>query len=70
MVTLTDPVGHKVHLIHGQSPQQDPRDPQLEKLTLNYEDEKPRKGWFQRFEPGSAKHSAPIPFKPDRRGNH
>lgn len=54
MVTLTDPVGHKVHLVHGQSQQQHFANPQLEKLTVNYEDEKPRKGRFQRFEPGPA----------------
>jgi hypothetical protein len=54
MVTLTDPVGHKVHLVHGQSPQHYPAGPKLEKLTVNYEDDKPRKGRFQRFEPGPA----------------
>lgn len=54
MVTLTDPVGHEVHLVHGQSPRQHSVEPKLEKLTVNYEDEKPRKGRFQRFEPGPA----------------
>ncbi|KIW88451.1 uncharacterized protein Z519_11020 [Cladophialophora bantiana CBS 173.52] len=52
-VTLTDPVGHKVHLVYGQTPKQ-PDNPNLEKLTLNYEDEKPRKGRFQRFTHGPA----------------
>lgn len=52
-VTLTDPFGHKVHLIWGW--QEKEREPmQLEKLTINYEDEKPRKGRFQRFRPGPA----------------
>lgn len=54
MVTLTDPVGHRVHLVHGQSLQQQQADIRLEKLTVNYEDEKPRKGRFQRFQPGPA----------------
>lgn len=53
IVTLTDPIGFKIHLIHGQA-KQEPTPPQLEKLTVNYEDEKPRKGRFQRFEHGPA----------------
>lgn len=53
IVTLKDPAGHLVHLIHGW--QEKPAEPmQLEKLTVNYEDEKPRKGKFQRFKPGPA----------------
>ncbi|EXJ66678.1 uncharacterized protein A1O5_10349 [Cladophialophora psammophila CBS 110553] len=52
-VTLTDPAGHKVHLVYGQTPKQ-PDNPNLEKLTLNYEDEKPRTGRFQRFAHGPA----------------
>lgn len=51
IVTLTDPVGHKVHLVHGQT-RQSPEDKHLKKLTVNYEDEKPRKGKFLRFKPG------------------
>lgn len=51
IVTLIDPAGHKVHLVHGQA-RREAEDVQLEKLTVNYEDEKPRKGRFQRFEPG------------------
>ncbi|KAK4935238.1 hypothetical protein LTR10_023665 [Elasticomyces elasticus] len=47
-VTLTDPAGHKVHLVYGQK-QKQPDFPDLEKLTINYEDDKPRKGRFQRF---------------------
>ena len=53
IVTLTDPAGHKVHLVHGQTEkQQEPVG--LKKLVVNYEDEKPRVGRFQRFEPGPA----------------
>lgn len=53
IVTLRDPAGHLVHLVHGQTPKQ-ASPPALEKLTINYEDEKPRKGAFQRFTPGPA----------------
>jgi hypothetical protein len=53
IVTLTDPVGHLVHLIHGQE-EKLKQDFSLEKLTVNYEDEKPRRGKFQRFKPGPA----------------
>lgn len=53
IVTLTDPVGYRVHLIHGW--QEKAKKPvQLQKLVVNFEDEKPRKGAFQRFEPGPA----------------
>ena len=52
-VTLKDPAGHLVHLIHGwQEKAAEPLD--LEKLIINFEDEKPRKGKFQRFRPGPA----------------
>jgi hypothetical protein len=52
-VTLTDPFGHQVHLIWGW--QERPKQPMgLEKLVINYEDEKPRKGRFQRFKNGPA----------------
>lgn len=53
VVTLTDPQGFKVHLVHGQR-ECAATPPHLEKLTINYEDAKPRKGKFQRFEPGPA----------------
>jgi len=53
IVTLTDPQGHKVHLIHGQH-LRTPDTLPLERLTINYEDVKPRKGTFQRFTPGPA----------------
>ena len=53
MLTLTDPAGHLVHLIFGQ--QEKAKDEmKLPKLVLNFEDEKPRKANFQRFEPGPA----------------
>ena len=53
MVTVTDPAGHKVHLVYGQKEKAaEPMD--LKKLVINYEDEKPRVGRFQRFEKGPA----------------
>ena len=52
-VKLTDPVGHNIYLIHGQT-KKEPEAPALKKLTVNYEDEKPRKGEVHRFEPGPA----------------
>lgn len=52
-VTLTDPFGHNVHLIWGWQ-EKEIEKMQLEKLVTNYEDEKPRKGRFQRFKPGPA----------------
>lgn len=52
-VTLTDPAGYKVHLLYGQLPRV-ADNPQLERLTVNFEDEKPRLGKFQRLEPGPA----------------
>ena len=54
VVTLTDPVGFQVHLVHGQEEKVMAAPPQLQKLVLNFEDEKPRRGKFQRFEPGPA----------------
>lgn len=53
IVTLTDPSGFHVHLVYGQTPKAADSMP-LEKLVVNYEDEKPRKGQFQRFKPGPA----------------
>jgi hypothetical protein len=53
MVRLADPLGNAVYLIYGwQEREQDPVT--LEKLTVNYEDQKPRKGRFQRLTPGPA----------------
>jgi hypothetical protein len=54
IVSFLDPVGHKVHLVYGQT-EKDAEPPHLEKLVVNYEDEKPRKGKFQRFEMGPAR---------------
>lgn len=52
-ITLTDPVGHLVHLVHGiQEKEPEPKD--LQKLVVNYEDDKPRIGRFQRFKMGPA----------------
>jgi hypothetical protein len=53
LVTLTDPAGHHVHLIHGQQ-EKEKEELKLPKLIVNFEDDKPRKGNFQRFEPGPA----------------
>jgi hypothetical protein len=52
-VKLTDLVGYHVYLVHGQT-KKEPEAPALKKLVVNYEDEKPRKGKFHRFEPGQA----------------
>ena len=55
IVTLTDPFGHKVHLVHGlaeKEPETASKD--LQKLVVNYADEKPRVGRGQRFKPGPA----------------
>lgn len=53
IVTLRDPVGHPVNLVFGQAESKH-EVPQLEKLTVNFEDDKPRKGRFHRFNPGPA----------------
>lgn len=52
-VALTDPCGFKIYLVHGQR-EGTPLELDLNKLTVNYEDFKPRKGQFQRFKPGPA----------------
>lgn len=55
IVTLTDPAGHKVHVAWGieqKSPEHAEKN--LQKLVVNYEDEKPRVGRGQRFKPGPA----------------
>jgi len=52
IITLTDPVGHLVHLVHGIQ-QKEPETPEaknLQKLSVNYGDEKRRIGKTQRFE--------------------
>ncbi|OAP57297.1 hypothetical protein AYL99_08035 [Fonsecaea erecta] len=58
IITLTDPVGHLVHLVHGiqEKPSEPPADKNknLQKLVVNYEDEKRRAGKWQRFQPGPA----------------
>ena len=53
IVTLIDPAGHKVHLVYGQKEKAE-ESLGLKKLVVNYEDEKPRVGRFQRFQPGPA----------------
>ncbi|SMR53668.1 unnamed protein product [Zymoseptoria tritici ST99CH_3D1] len=52
-VTLKDPAGHLVHLVFGRQ-DKPAEEMNLKKLVFNYEDERPRKGQFQRFEPGPA----------------
>ncbi|CAN9094064.1 unnamed protein product [Alternaria alternata] len=47
-VRLTDPVGHHVYLVHGQS-KKTPQPPELKKLVINYEDEKPSEGKVPSF---------------------
>jgi hypothetical protein len=52
MVTITDPEGFPINLLHGQTPK--PAGPMPEILQTNYEVEKPRVAKFQRFKPGPA----------------
>jgi hypothetical protein len=52
MVTLHDPEGFPINLIHSQTKKE--AGPYPEILTTNYENEKPRKARFQRFKPGPA----------------
>jgi hypothetical protein len=57
-VKITDPVGHTVYLVHGQTKTIHPEPPPntLKPSIVNHEFDstKPRKGTFQRFEPGPA----------------
>ncbi|KAM3425739.1 hypothetical protein BST61_g7671 [Cercospora zeina] len=53
MMTLHDPSGIPVHLVYGQT-QKPIEEMKLQKLVINFEDEKPRKGRFHRFESGPA----------------
>jgi hypothetical protein len=52
MLTITDPAGFPVNLIHGQRPAD--RGDYPDKLLQNYEVEKPRVRKFNRFTPGPA----------------
>lgn len=52
IVTVTDPEGFPMALIHGQTPREPDHRP--EKLDLNYEMEKPRSRKFIRLNPGPA----------------
>lgn len=61
IVRLTDPEGFPVNLMFGQVPAEKGEYP--EKLTINYEEDKPRIRRFQRFKPGpAAVHKVRIPF--------
>ncbi|KAK6432746.1 hypothetical protein LTR95_011086, partial [Oleoguttula sp. CCFEE 5521] len=53
VVSLKDPAGHIVHLIHGWR-ENEADSLNLPKLVVNFEDSKPRRGTFQRFQPGPA----------------
>lgn len=52
IITLTDPIGHLVHLVHGirEKEAEPPESKDLHKLVDNYPDEKRRVGKFQRFQ--------------------
>lgn len=52
IVTVTDPIGHLVHLVHGirENEPSPPEAKALQKLDVNYGDEKRRVGKFQRFQ--------------------
>ena len=52
MVTIFDPEGFPINLIHGQEPRAGQEPP--EKIVSNYEKDKPRVRKFLRFEPGPA----------------
>ncbi|KAF2032958.1 Glyoxalase/Bleomycin resistance protein/Dihydroxybiphenyl dioxygenase [Setomelanomma holmii] len=52
LVTLVDPEGFPINLIHGQMKKEPGPFPEI--LTTNYEHEKPRIARFQRFKPGPA----------------
>lgn len=52
MVTVLDPEGHPINLIHGQEPAEPV--PAQEKLIINYPEDKPRQKKFQRFAEGPA----------------
>ncbi|KAL2206008.1 Glyoxalase/Bleomycin resistance protein/Dihydroxybiphenyl dioxygenase [Sarocladium strictum] len=52
ILTLRDPEGHAMNLIHGQAAVEAIKSP--EKLIINHGDEKPRVKKFQRFEEGPA----------------
>lgn len=53
-LTIIDPEGFPFHLIWGQKQVPKADRPQFEKIIYNYEDEKTRKGQFQRFKEGPA----------------
>ncbi|CAI4217821.1 unnamed protein product [Parascedosporium putredinis] len=53
VVTLTDPIGFNVLLVHGQTPKE-AETPEQPRLVVNYGDAKPRKGEFHRFKKGAA----------------
>ena len=54
IVTLTDPEGYPVNLIHGQTPRAVDSNHMPEILDTNFETHKPRVAAFRRFKPGPA----------------
>ncbi|KAF3939220.1 hypothetical protein ABW19_dt0209039 [Dactylella cylindrospora] len=54
MVTVIDPEGYPVNFIHGATPRPEPTKKPAEPLQVNDEFSKPRRGAFQRFQPGPA----------------
>lgn len=60
IVTVHDPAGFPVHLVHGQKQKSVESAGNLDKLIVNFEDEKPRKGNFHRLTPGPAPVSSSI----------
>ncbi|EPS35903.1 hypothetical protein H072_10636 [Dactylellina haptotyla CBS 200.50] len=54
LVTIHDPEGFPVNFIHGATPRARPIKQPTEALQVNDEFSKPRKGAFQRFQPGPA----------------
>ena len=52
VVTVFDPEGFPINLLHGQEPVPAKDPPQ--KITINYENDKPRVREFLRFQPGPA----------------
>lgn len=52
MITVLDPEGFPINLLHGQTPKS--AGPYPEILETNYESHKPRVARFQRFQPGPA----------------
>lgn len=67
LVTVHDPEGFPMNLIHGQEEREPPEEEQPKKLAYNFENEKPRVREFLRFKPGpAAVHKVCRPPAPER----